>query len=393
MSCRFAMVGGILLAILVPAGVSFGQGINYQVLHSFNFSEAPTAGLVIAGSTIFGETMAGGMYHHGGFFKVSTSGSSYTVLHSFTGTNDDVYGDVSVLVGSTLYGTGSNGQGNVFKMSMDGTASSILHAFGSSLGDGTYPLCPLIANGSTLYGATQSGGALGNNGTIFKINADDGSYSLLHTFNGDDGTFPNEPILSGSTIYGTTLVGGSGGAGSVYKFNAVGDGFTTIYSFASGGIGRPTGSIAICGATIYGVTEFGVTGNYGAVFRVNTDGSDYRVIHLFSSSDVGGFTPLGLTILNSTLYGETQAGGANNSGSIFSMNMDGSGYSVLHPFSSGALPHGCLTIDGSTLYGTTYYGGSYNGGSVFSLIVPEPSTLFLLGISSIGLLAYARRRR
>jgi len=68
---------------------------------------------------------------------------------------------------------------------------------------------------------TSQGGAGGGYGTIFQINADDGSgFKVLHSFNGaSDGCAPQGSLLlSGSTLYGTTMqCGGVDGAGTIFS--------------------------------------------------------------------------------------------------------------------------------------------------------------------------------
>ena len=70
-------------------------------------------------------------------------------------------------------------------------------------------------------------------------------------------------------------------------------------------------------------------------------------------------------------------------------------FTILHSFSGqdGADPLGSLTLSGSTLYGTTKSGGSNDKGTVFSLVIPEPSTAALMGVSLLGILAIRHRRR
>ena len=55
------------------------------------------------------------------------------------------------------------------------------------------------------------------------------------------------------------------------------------------------------------------------------------------------------------LYGTTSAGGGAGLGTVFKVNTDGSGSSVLKEFigSDGAKPYAGLTLSGGTLYGTT----------------------------------------
>ena len=86
----------------------------------------------------------------------------------------------------------------------------------------------------------------------------------------------------------------------------------------------------------------------------------------------------GLTLSGGTLYGTTKFGGAYGDGTIFSLGVGGSGYTVLRSFGSfdtdyGIKPQADLIILGNSLYGTTSQGGAsgssgVNGdGMVFSI--------------------------
>ena len=91
--------------------------------------------------------------------------------------------------------------------------------------------------------------------------------------------------------------------------------------------------------------------------------STRRVI--FTVSD-GYFPQAGLTLSGSMLYGTTAGGGSSDAGTVFKLNTNGSGYTVLKYFSygsGGANPLAGLTLSGSTLYGTTRQGGSSFHGS------------------------------
>jgi uncharacterized repeat protein (TIGR03803 family) len=72
----------------------------------------------------------------------------------------------------------------------------------------------------------------------------------------------------------------------------------------------------------------------------------------------------------------TQFGGTNGSGTLFRLNSDGGGYTVLHGFGSlndGANPSSGLvpSSDGS-VYGTTGRGGDMDLGTVFKLFSSTP---------------------
>ena len=93
----------------------------------------------------------------------------------------------------------------------------------------------------------------------------------------------------------------------------------------------------------------------------------------------------GLTLSGSTLYGTTMEGGSFGLGTVFQVNTDGSGYTVLKNFtgSDGANPSAGLTLSSSTLYGTTSSGGSLGAGVVFRLSLQPLLTLALSGANVI----------
>ena len=156
-------------------------------------------------------------------------------------------------------------------------------------------------------------------------------------------------------------------------------GITLLHEF-SGAFSRndgcdPAGSLIVSDSTLYGMTSGGggdAHNNTGVVFKMNADGTGYSHLHEFAWGAVDGMHPYGSLILSgSTLYGMTSEGGSHNKGVVFKVNTDGTGYGILHNFTGytddGAQPWGSLTLSGSTLYGMTSEGGSHNKGVVFEL--------------------------
>src|SRR5204863_8871854 len=110
----------------------------------------------------------------------------------------------------------------------------------------------------------------------------------------------------------------------------------------------------------------------------------FATLHAFSSSDAvtgannDGSAPwTDLVLSGNTLYGTASRGGGANSGTIYKVNTDGTGFTTLHSFSAldavgqtnndGAFPLGALMLSGNTLYGTTYRGGATGTGTVFKI--------------------------
>ena len=112
---------------------------------------------------------------------------------------------------------------------------------------------------------------------------------------------------------------------------------------------------------------------------VATPASAQTFTNLLSFTGAGGAYPGGypagaLTLSGTTLYGMTQGGGIGDSGMIFSIGTNGSGFQNLVSFTGlgaypGRDPKGSLTLSGTTLYGMTSQGGTTSGeyGNVFSV--------------------------
>ncbi len=149
-----------------------------------------------------------------------------------------------------------------------------------------------------------------------------------------------------------------------------------LHEFAGGtGDGKwPYGSLLMSGSTLYGMTQFGGSEDSGTVFKMQADGSGFTVLHEFAWAAGDGNGPMGSLILSgSTLYGMTRFGGTSGSGfgTIFKIDTDGTGFALLHSFVGGAddgkYPIGTLTLYGTTLFGMTQLGGDNDQGTIFKM--------------------------
>jgi uncharacterized repeat protein (TIGR03803 family) len=291
--------------------------------------------------------------------------------------------------GNVLYGTatqgGSDGGGTIFQISTNGTSFRVLHNFiapnpnSGDPGDGAYPLSAVIINGTELYGTTSAGGPLGS-GIAFRIKSDGTGFTTLHSFTavaGDaeantDGAFPwGGLLLVGNTLYGTASRGGDAGSGTVYKLNTDGTGFSRLHSFGALDAGGnntdgayPLSSLILWSNALYGTTYRGGTLGTGTVFRVNLDGTGFTTLQ-----HLGGGPRGSLLVSSNALYGTTDSGGSFGGGTIFRLNADGSGFTNLENFANdpGNGPWSGLVQDGNKLFGTTYAGGDLGLGSLFSI--------------------------
>ncbi|HUJ42276.1 MAG TPA: choice-of-anchor tandem repeat GloVer-containing protein, partial [Opitutaceae bacterium] len=105
--------------------------------------------------------------------------------------------------------------------------------------------------------------------------------------------------------------------------------FTVIHDFAGGANdgANPQGDLIVSGSTCYGMTCAGGSGNMGTIFKVSTDGTGFALLHSFAGGAGDGASPYGsLTLSGTTLYGMTYAGGSSGLGTVFRINMDGTGF-------------------------------------------------------------------
>jgi len=391
---RHGLTGVLCAAALLAVPVR--AEMPYAVVHSFGLAErmgdSPTASLILGSDgVLYGTAYGGGAgscwLGCGVVFRVNRDGSGYRVLHHFgSSAGDGTYPWAGVVEGSDgmLYGTTESGgtadMGTLYRISPDGTGYAILHSFGDADGDGAYPeSAPMEGDDGALYGTTCGGGGP-DVGTVFTIDKDGTGYAVLYSFAGgeSDGSCPYAALvqIEGGALFGTTSQGGAAGAGTLFRLNPDGTGYAVLHSFAGApGDGRGPNTPLIAGSDgrLYGTTEQGGAGEGGTVFGVSPDGTGYSILCQFSSTSSDGYSPVGLVEGRSgALYGTTQSGEGTGEGSIFTVNKDGSGYTLLRRFdrtgSESQNPVGALVQDADgVLYGTTEDGGRDDDGTVFSI--------------------------
>ena len=337
---------------------------------------------VISSNIIYGTSYYDGSQNDGMVFKVNTDTTGFEVLKDFAGSDGSMPIGGLVISSNTLYGTtqtgGAQHAGTIFKVNMDGSDFKVLKDFSSAMyGDGRFPYASLILSGSTLYGTTSQGGSTGQ-GTVFRIDTDGNNYTILKSFLGSDGAYPKANlVLSNSVLFGTTAQGGSNSAanGTVFKIDLFDNSFSVLANLGGTNGQLIYSPVTVVGNTVYGTAGQGGDFDYGTIFKVNTDGSGFTVLKSFGNTN-GAFPTGGLTAVSNVLYGTAQYGGSAGYGTIFKINSDGNGFEVVRHMSlgDGAYPYGTLTLSSNTLYGTTQIGGSggvNDGGTVFALTLTD----------------------
>jgi uncharacterized repeat protein (TIGR03803 family) len=250
---------------------------------------------------------------------------------------------------------------------------STLYSFSGT--EPNHPKHGVVNIGSTLYGTASYPGNGTSWGRVFSIDMDGNNFNILHDFTmGENGASPNALTVYNSTLYTTS-------SSSIFKINPDGSDFTVLHTFGSGSDGAtPHGALTQVGSTFYGMCETGGTNGTGTLYKINADGTGYSTIYSYPTGAYNtgmahtGCTP---TVIGSTLYAMSYLGGRHSKGNIFSINLDGSGYQNLYDFTGGTdgqQPYGTLATDGTTLYGINSYRDSPLSGGV----------LFRVGIDGTG---------
>ncbi len=413
-------------SLLAALGLLSASQLTAQIfttLHSFSLDDRaePFGSLwVLVGNVLYGTAESGGAYGNGTVFAINTNGTGLMTLHDFSASSDSSTNPDGrnphglILSDSWLYGTayygGSSDYGTVFRVNTNGTGFTTMHNFNFS--EGAYPAAALVMSGNTLYGTTSGGGNIAcgiPGGTVFAIQGDGSGFSVLHKFAGlpcvspyvnSDGAQPVAPlIVSSNTLYGTTFSGGRSGWGTIFKVNIDGNGFTTLHSFSAyvnnaSGIATnrdrmtPATGLVLSGNTLYGTTPNGGIAGYGTVFKINTDGTGFTVLY-----NSGGASTLLLS--GKALYWRGVAlRSATYTSAVNRGNTDGTSFANFYIFTPTSGPDPSTNADGAvlssfilsrdTLYGTAAGGGIFGSGTIFSIALPVSPPLLVINAAARG---------
>lgn len=395
-------LGAVAVWQLFTAAPSTRGQTNFTPLAIFHGTSGgpalPYAG-VLRGTDggLYGTTVAGGISNFGSVFRLNPDGTGFATLKSFLGANEGLgsYGGLALGTNGALYGTtyggGTSNLGTVFKLDQKGDNFTVLHSFLGGA-DGANPWAGLLAgrNGA-VYGTTYFANSA-TRGTVFRMDEDGSNYMILHNFTGNpDGQEPRGRLIESSDgrLYGTTVFGGSGFRGAVFSMDTNGGSYT-VFSFSGAGIGGgpEAGVMEASDGVLYGTLYDGGSNSLGIVFALTKDFGSFVVLRRFTGANGDGKWPNTELVegTDGALYGLTEQGGsANGPGTIFKLNKDGSGYTVLRIFdmtAGGYGPEGgFLKGPDGVFYGTTAYGGP-GAGCVFALSqLPLPPRALSIAVS------------
>jgi hypothetical protein len=198
---------------------------------------------------------------------------------------------------------------------------------------------------------------------------------------------PNEAQPSGDLIadshgdlFGTTATDGPDGDGGVFEIVKTASGYastpTTLFSFdGEDGAAPIAGLLADASGDLFGTTQLGGANGSGTVFEIAKTSNGYASTPttLISFNSADGTAPSGNLIAdtNGDLFGTTQLGGATGFGTVFEVAKTAGGYAstptTLLNFNGGNGPSdaGLLADANGDLFGTT--SGGSDDGTVFEI--------------------------
>jgi uncharacterized repeat protein (TIGR03803 family) len=242
---------------------------------------------------------------------------------------------------------------------------TVLHSFSGT--DGLKPNELIQAKDGNFYGTTKEGGAYGN-GTIFRVTSN-GTFIALYSFNGTEGNGPRTGLTQANdgALYGTTYAGGTYGKGTLFRSGIDGT-LTTVYAFGNGtDAANPSGHlIQAKDGELYGTTEAGGSEGSGTIYRMTLAGSE-TILQSFDGSvgaPVGGVVQSGDGTFFGTLSSAVE-------GQVFRLPPSVS-LAYFGPI-SGNPTGGLIQASDGNFYGTTTSGGSKNLGTAFQI---EPNGSF-----------------
>jgi uncharacterized repeat protein (TIGR03803 family) len=358
---------------------SFHDFDGYPGDGSYPFYTSPHQG---SDGKLYGNTYVGGSWNWGSVYRYDFSNCSEFVINN-NGPGDTTagsaspgnYGNINELSDGKIYAVqtygGKYNYGALTRMDKDGTNFEIIHSFSYSLD--TDPSTPLTIDYVNYSTAAEAQTVVGVNYANY-----DGAHPFGFMVEGKDGKIYGSTYDGGAWSVGAFYRCNKDG--SNYEIINVGYGVArTDYKDGNNlpialslNMGHSWGNVAQdTSGRIYIVSPDGGVYAGGGVARMNADGSNYQILH--SGISTIGYAPIrGVIIIDNNVYGTYRNGSANVYGSIFKINIATSVFTTLYSFpvtlAEGGNPWAGLAYDGSKLYGTTIIGGGLGiVGTIFKI--------------------------
>ncbi len=372
----------LAVAVLLLAAPHKVQAQTPTVLYSFLNGSSDAAfpmGNIVQGRDGFmygvGAVFGRGANNTGAVYKISPAGVE-SVFFNFPAQFASCISGLTLGTDGNFYGTCSDntatGQGSLYRLTPAGVFTD-LHDFAS--GGGFFP--PIQASDGNFYGVVSPG--------IYKMTPA-GVFTMIYTFVSPDvQPISNLTQANDGNLYGTLTLCSNGNRGCVYKVSTAGV-FAEVYLFADA-----TGSFPCSGVVqgtdgkVYGATDFGGANGSGDLYSVTTAGVEAD-LHDFNNTTDGACNPGSFPVVNmlqvndGNFYG-TNYGGANaNNGSIYKLTSAHVFSAFLFPGNNvdGGQPYSTLIQNtNGKIYGTASGGGANGTGTFFSVSTGDPAFVFL----------------
>lgn len=331
-----------------------------------------------AQTQLWGTAHCGGTNDLGAIYFSDGSGSTTQIAYNFvTGIAKAPIGKLCLADNGSFYGvTGLNGfhhSSYFFRYDpLTGTYTNIHDMFTDTY-HGWHAKSGMIKGvDGLLYGLCAEGGVF-DAGVIYSIDPSTDTYFVVHDFDGTGGSFPYGSLLQSSNgkIYGTTQNGGNNNSGVLFSYDPANGNFMKLIDFSgSTGANPYYGTLVEAGnGKLYGLTKNGGANDLGVIFCFDPAANTY--IDLYDFDGINGSNPYSglIQATDGNLYGTTNTGGANNSGTIFRFDPNINIYTDIVDFNvlNGSFPQrGLLQATNGKLYGTTNNGGTDSLGVFFS---------------------------
>ncbi len=364
------------------AGVVPSQAQTPTVLYSFLNGSSDAAfptGNIVQGRDGFmygvGAASGRGANNTGAVYKISPAGVE-SVFFNFPAQFPDCISGLTLGTDGNFYGTcemTNSSPGNIYRLTPAGVFTD-LHDFTNGGSD----LPPIQASDGNFYGVVAAG--------IYKMTPA-GVFTMIHTFASPD-VQPISNLTQGSdgNLYGTLTLCSNGNRGCVYKVSTTGV-FSEVYLFSDPtGYSPCTGVIQASDGKFYGATDGGAgANNSGDLYSVTTAGVEVD-LHAFNSTTDGSCNPGSFPVVNmlqvndGNFYGTNYGGANGNSGSIYKLTAAHVFSAFLFPGNNvdGGQPYSTLIQNtNGKIYGTTSSGGANSTGTFFSVSTGDAAFLRL----------------
>lgn len=244
-----------------------------------------------------------------------------------------------------------------------------------------------------------------NGGGIFRLNLPATTPGVVYQFNNLEPHRPTGGVCVGNDdwLYGSITYNGFNNNGAAYRIRRDGTAWTQLFDFGTGAVARGTpyyhtdgkiyfntennfkvfDPVALSVGTIFpqglcASSDLLIDANdyiYYMIFgeqlvRMKTDGSLFELLHQFTGATDGANGIIGLTeVPGNKIFGVMKQGGNDNGGTLFSINTNGTGFTVHHHFTSatGFEPESKLVYFDGKLFGTVRQGGDNGLGVLYAI--------------------------